>query len=145
MFTIQGILKVKNNEVQVSDRFKKREFVMTTEQNTQYPQHVQFQLVQDKCSLLDSHQLGEEIKVSFNLRGREWSKDNEIRYFNTLDAWKIERVGPGNNTGNNNSTQQNNSTVNTSNNQQANNQQQASNNIMDSNYNNNGGNDDLPF
>lgn len=92
MFQVQGILKVKNNEVQVSDRFKKREFVLTVDPNSQYPQHVQFQLVQDKCSLINDVNIGEEIKVSFNLRGREWARDNEVKYYNTLDAWRIERA-----------------------------------------------------
>lgn len=92
MFQVQGILKVKNNEVQVSERFRKREFVLTIDASSQYPQHVQFQLVQDKCGLINDYNIGEEIKVSFNLRGREWTKDNEVRYFNTLDAWRIERV-----------------------------------------------------
>jgi hypothetical protein len=93
MFQVQGVLKVKNNEVQVSDRFKKREFVLTIDPSSQYPQHVQFQLVQDKCSLINDVNVGEEIKVSFNLRGREWSRDNDVKYFNTLDAWRIERAG----------------------------------------------------
>ncbi|MBC7864578.1 MAG: DUF3127 domain-containing protein [Bacteroidia bacterium] len=133
MFQVQGILKVKNNEVQVSDRFKKREFVLTTEANSQYPQHVQFQLVQDKCSLINDFNVGEELKVSFNLRGREWAKDSEVRYFNTLDAWRIERVG--------NSTPVSNQSSNTTQN----------NNTMDNNNstvfsgNTGGGNDDLPF
>ncbi len=95
MFQVQGILKVKNNEVQVSDRFRKREFVLTVDPSSQYPQHVQFQLVQDKCSLINDVNIGEEIKVSFNLRGREWARDTEVKYFNTLDAWRIERVGAG--------------------------------------------------
>ena len=76
MFQVQGILKVKNNEVQVSDRFRKREFVLTVDPSSQYPQHVQFQLVQDKCSLINDVNIGEEIKVSFNLRGREWARED---------------------------------------------------------------------
>ena len=134
MFQITGILKVKNSEVQVSERFKKREFVLTTEPGSQYPQSVQFQLAQDKCSLINDYNIGEEIKVHFNLRGREWVKEGqEVKYFNTLDAWRIERVGTSNNSSNQNTqhTQQNN-TIET-----------HSTPVM-----NNGtgcGNDDLPF
>jgi hypothetical protein len=103
MLNVKGKLKVKNNEVQVNERFKKREFVLTIDANSQYPQHVQFQLVQDKCGLLNEFNPGDEMNVFFNLRGREWVKDDQVKYFNSLDAWKIERVsnssssGPGEN------------------------------------------------
>ncbi|MFI5148913.1 MAG: DUF3127 domain-containing protein [Bacteroidia bacterium] len=94
MFNITGTLKVKSNEQQVSEKFKKREFVLT-DNSSQYPQHISFQLTQDKCSLIEAYKPGDEIKVFFNLRGREWKspKDGEIKYFNSLEAWKIERVG----------------------------------------------------
>jgi hypothetical protein len=131
MFNVTGTLKVKNNEVQVSDKFKKREFVLTTEASSQYPQHVQFQLVQDRCSLINDFNVGEELKVSFNLRGREWAKDSEVRYFNTLDAWRIERVGNAN--ASTNQTTSNNSN---------NNQMESSNNTF---VNTGGPSDDLPF
>ena len=87
---ITGILKVKNEAQQVSEKFKKREFVLT-DNSSQYPQHVSFQLTQDKCNLIDNYNVGAEIKVHFNLRGREWtSPQGEIKYFNTLEAWRIE-------------------------------------------------------
>ena len=90
MFNITGVLKVKSAEQQVSEKFKKREFVIT-ENSSQYPQHLSFQLTQDRCSLIESYNLGDEIKVFFNLRGREWtSPQNEMKYFNSLEAWKIE-------------------------------------------------------
>ncbi len=92
---ITGILKVKSEAQQVSEKFKKREFVLT-DNSSQYPQHISFQLTQDKCSLLDQYNVGDEIKVHFNLRGREWtSPKNEIKYFNTLEAWRIETVAAG--------------------------------------------------
>ena len=87
---ITGILKVKNDAEQVSDKFRKREFVLT-DNSSQYPQHISFQLTQDKCGLIDAISVGSEIKVHFNLRGREWtSPKNEGKHFNTLDAWRIE-------------------------------------------------------
>jgi hypothetical protein len=89
---VVGTLKTKFETQKVSDRFQKREFVLTTEANTPYPQHVSFQVTQDKCSLLDSFADGEEIKVQFNLRGREWNGPQGIKYFNTLEAWRIERA-----------------------------------------------------
>ena len=87
---ITGILKVKSDAQQISDKFRKREFVLT-DNSSQYPQHISFQLTQDKCSLIDQYNIGDELKVHFNLRGREWtSPKGEIKYFNTLEAWRIE-------------------------------------------------------
>lgn len=89
-FDITGKLKVKNDKQVVSDKFTKREFVITTEE--QYPQFISFQLTQDKCDLLDSYQVGEDIKVSFNMRGREWTApDGTVKFFNSLEAWRLEK------------------------------------------------------
>ena len=90
-----GTLKAKFDTQKVSERFQKREFVLTTETNTPYPQHVSFQVTQDKCTILDQFKEGEEIKIHFNLRGREWNGPQGIKYFNTLEAWRIERVQGG--------------------------------------------------
>jgi hypothetical protein len=84
-------IKTKGETVAVSEKFKKREFVATVEGS--YPQDIQFQLSQDKCSLLDNFQVGEEIEIEYNLRGREWTNpQGEAKYFNTLEVWKIGRV-----------------------------------------------------
>lgn len=89
---VTGLLKVKGETQQVSDKFKKREFVLTFDANTDYPQHVAFQLTQDKTSLLNIFEIGQELTISFNLRGREWnSPQGETRYFNTIEAWRIEK------------------------------------------------------
>jgi hypothetical protein len=89
-FQLTGKLKKIDPIVQVSEKFSKREFVLTDE-SSQYPQDILFQSVQDKCSLLDTYNVGDVVQVSFNLRGREWtSPTSEVKYFNTLDAWKIE-------------------------------------------------------
>lgn len=95
MFKITGTVKVIMDTMQVSDTFKKREFVIT-EASGMYPQDLIFQLVQDKCSLIDGFNVNDLVDVSFNLRGREWtSPQGEVRYFNTLDAWRVERSGGG--------------------------------------------------
>lgn len=84
-------LKVKFDTQQVSDKFKKREFVATIEPNSDYPQTVLFQLTQDKCSVIDMCKVGDMIDISFNLRGREWTNAvGDVKYFNTIDAWRIE-------------------------------------------------------
>lgn len=93
---VVGTLKAKFETQKVSERFQKREFVLTTEANTPYPQHVSFQVTQDKCGILDQFSDGEELKVQFNLRGREWNGPQGIKYFNTLEAWRIEKLVGGN-------------------------------------------------
>ena len=92
---VVGTLKVKFDTQKVSERFQKREFVLTTEANTPYPQHVSFQVTQDKVNLLDQYREGEELRVQFNLRGREWNGPQGVKYFNTLEAWRIEKVQGG--------------------------------------------------
>ncbi len=92
MLQIQGTLKVKFEEQKVSERFRKRDFVIQ-DNSSQYPQLITFQLVQDRCSLIDPFNVGDEVRVNFNLRGREWkSPQGETKYFNTIEAWKIENV-----------------------------------------------------
>jgi hypothetical protein len=90
-----GTLKAKFDTQRVSDRFQKREFVLTTDASTPYPQHVSFQVTQDKCQILDQFNEGEELRVQFNLRGREWNGPQGIKYFNTLEAWRIEKIQGG--------------------------------------------------
>lgn len=82
---------------QVSDSFKKREFVVV-DASGQYAQTIQFQAVQDRCELLDRFKVGDSVEVTFFLRGREWTnpKDGQVRFFNSLDAWKIEPLGSSN-------------------------------------------------
>jgi hypothetical protein len=105
---VTGTLKVKFETQKVSDRFQKRDFVLITEANTPYPQFVSFQVTQDKCNLLDQFNEGDEIRVQFNLRGREWNGPQGVKYFNTLDAWRIEKGGAAPvNTASNNQTQNN--------------------------------------
>ena len=88
---IAGKIKVINPTKEVSDSFKKREIVVTTDE--QYAQHILIDFIQDKCAVLDSYKVGEEVLVSINIRGKEHTtKDGEVRYFNQLQGWKIERT-----------------------------------------------------
>ena len=89
---VSGTIKQISDIQIVSDKFKKQDFVLTTEGNTPYPQHVQFQATQDKCSLLGQLNEGDEVKVCFNLRGKEWNSPTGLKYFNTLEAWRIEKI-----------------------------------------------------
>ncbi len=91
---IEGIIKKIGEEQQITNTFKKRELVITTEE--QYPQHLMLEFVQDKTSLLDSFQEGDKVTVGINLRGREWtSPQGEVKYFNTIQGWRIEKKGAG--------------------------------------------------
>jgi hypothetical protein len=88
---VTGKIKVVNPEQQVSASFRKREVVVTTEE--QYPQHILIEFTQDKCDLLNNYNIGEPVKVSINLRGREWvNPQGETRYFNSIQGWRIERL-----------------------------------------------------
>lgn len=92
MNTYTGILKVKNSEVRISDKFKKKDFVVT-DNAASYPQTILMQLTQDRCSLLDDANLGDEITCHYLLKGREWKNpQGEIKVFNTIDVFKIEIV-----------------------------------------------------
>lgn len=77
----------------VTASFRKQDFVVEYIDNPMYPQYISFQCTQDKTALLDSLRIGDKVDVTFNLRGREWtSPDGEIKYFNTLEAWRISKV-----------------------------------------------------
>ena len=89
MYTIKGELKLIKAEQQITDSFKKREFVLS-DLSGQYPQFILFQTVQDRCFILDKFKEGDRVEVYFNIRGREWiSPTNEVKYFNSFDVWKI--------------------------------------------------------
>lgn len=76
----------------VTDTFSKREFIVETIED--YKQHLQLQVIKDKCSILDNYQVGQEVKVNLNLKGRLWTnKDGKEVAFNTLECWRIEKSG----------------------------------------------------
>jgi len=76
----------------VSDKFKKREFVLKVVDNG-YQQEIKFQTTQDKTTILNFVKKDDEVKVLFNLGGRRWTKDGKTNWFNSVTAWRIEKVG----------------------------------------------------
>jgi hypothetical protein len=83
------LLEVFNTQ-QISQSFRKREFVVEFAENPQYPEFVKFELIQDKCDLLDNMKAGDMVNVSFNLKGRKWTDpQGQVKYFNSLQAWRI--------------------------------------------------------
>jgi hypothetical protein len=89
---VQGRIKmVGETQTFGGNGFRKREVVITTEE--QYPQHIMVEFVQDKCDLLNSYKAGQQVKISINLRGREWvNPQGETKYFNSIQGWRIEAL-----------------------------------------------------
>jgi len=88
---VVGKVKFIGAEQEVTASFKKRELVVSTEE--QYPQFISINFVQDKTELLDRFTVGDEVKVSINLRGREWvNPQGETKYFNDIQGWRIEAL-----------------------------------------------------
>ena len=95
-YETEGKLIEKFDTVEVSDKFKKREFVIETSSNANgsiYTENIKFQLVQNNIEKLDYSNVNDMIKVKFNIKGRKWEKDGKTSYFNSLDAWFIEKLG----------------------------------------------------
>ena len=93
------IKKIDETKEYGNNGFRKREVVLTTDE--QYPQHIAIEFVQDKTDLLNNYKVGQNVKVSINLRGREWTNpQGEVKYFNSIQGWRIENIqeGQGGNT-----------------------------------------------
>lgn len=88
-----GTIKLINSTQAIgANNFMKREIVVTTDEEN-YPQPLSLEFTQDKCKLLDNFQVGQRVKVSINLRGREWvNPQGEVKYFNSLQGWRIEQA-----------------------------------------------------
>ena len=85
------IKKIDETKTYGASGFRKREMVVTTDE--QYPQMLLIEFVQDKCDVLNNFQPGDEVKVSINLRGREWiNPEGEAKYFNSIQGWRIEKL-----------------------------------------------------
>ncbi len=92
--TVEGKIVEIFDTKEIKESFKKREFVLEYAENTQYPEVLKFELIQSNCEQMDNVNTGDVVIVSFNLKGRKWTDPNgEIKYFNSLQAWKIERKG----------------------------------------------------
>ena len=91
---IQAKLIEKFQTQRVSDTFQKREFVVEFAENPQYPEFIKFELIQANCEQLEKFNVGEEINISFNLKGRKWTdKNGQVVYFNSLQAWRLDKAG----------------------------------------------------
>ncbi len=89
---VSGKIKVlSDTQTFGNNGFRKREVVVTTEE--QYPQMIMVEFIQDKCDLLDSFKIGDDVKININLRGREWiNPEGVAKYFNAIQGWRIEKM-----------------------------------------------------
>ncbi|MBL0182582.1 MAG: DUF3127 domain-containing protein [Chitinophagaceae bacterium] len=94
-YELTGKLVAKYDTVQRTETFKTREFVVekTDDINGRtITNYVKFQSVQDKTTIIDRVNVGEEVKVYFNIKGSKWEKDGKVNYITNLDAWRIEQI-----------------------------------------------------
>ena len=88
---IKGKLIEIFDTIQITETFKKREFIIQDNKNPEYPEYIKVEVIQDKVSLLDNLNIGDEINVLINIKGRKWEdKEGNIKYFNSIQGWKIE-------------------------------------------------------
>ncbi len=92
--SISGSILEISDVQQIKETFKKREFVLELTENPQYPEFIKFELIQDKCTLLDAYKVSDRVTVHFNLKGRKWTdREGKVVYFNSLQAWRMEPEG----------------------------------------------------
>ena len=103
-YELTGKLLAKYDTVQKSETFKTREFVVEKSDDINgriITNYVKFQAVQDKTSIIDKVNAGDEIKVHFNIKGTKWEKEGKTSFFTNLDAWRVEQILQSGNTSNN--------------------------------------------
>ncbi len=101
---ITGKLVEKYDTQNVSDRFKKREFVLELVEEVNgnpYTNYAKMQLVQNKCDILDRFNVGDTLRVNFNIKGNRYEKEGRTSYFSNLDAWRLEKADAANMNGGN--------------------------------------------
>jgi len=94
-FEITGKLVAKYDTVQRTETFKTREFVIEKTEDINgrnISNYIKFQSVQDRTAMPDRFSIGDEVKVSFNIKGSKWMKDGKENYITNLDAWRMEHI-----------------------------------------------------
>ncbi|MFK5981475.1 MAG: DUF3127 domain-containing protein [Flavobacteriaceae bacterium] len=92
---LNGSIKLIGETQTFGDKgFIKREMVLITEEDSQYPQPISIEFIQDKCDILDGCLVGQSVEVSINIKGREWvSPQGEVKHFNTINGWRVNVIG----------------------------------------------------
>ncbi|MFK7951989.1 MAG: DUF3127 domain-containing protein [Ekhidna sp.] len=89
---VEGKITEKFDTQTIKETFKKREFILEFAENPQYPEFIKFELIQSNCEQLDSINVGDDVAVNFNLKGRKWTDPKgEVKYFNSLQAWRVDK------------------------------------------------------
>lgn len=94
-YELTGKLVAKYDVVQRTETFKTREFAVEKTEDINgrtITNYAKFQCVQDKTNIIDRVNIGDEIKVYFNIKGSKWEKDGKVNYITNLDAWRIEQI-----------------------------------------------------
>ncbi|HXR84071.1 MAG TPA: DUF3127 domain-containing protein [Hanamia sp.] len=94
-YELTGKLLIKFDTTQRTETFKTREFVIEKSEDINgklITNYIKFQCVQDRTNIVDRVNVGDEIKVHFNIKGSKWEKNGQVSYFNNLDAWRVEQV-----------------------------------------------------
>ncbi len=94
-YELTGKLLEKFAAIQRTETFKVREFVISKTEDINgktITNFIKFQCVQDRTNIVDNINIGDEVKVYFNIKGTKWEKDGRISYFSNLDAWRIEQI-----------------------------------------------------
>ncbi|MCZ2222021.1 MAG: DUF3127 domain-containing protein [Chitinophagales bacterium] len=106
-YEITGKLIAKFDTVQHTETFKTREFVIEKTEDIggrTITNYIKFQCVQDRVTMPDRFNIGDEVKVSFNIKGTKWNKNGIDNYITNLNAWRIETIKLGDNAEAQNST-----------------------------------------
>jgi hypothetical protein len=94
-YELTGRLFLKFDTTQKTETFKTREFVVEKSEDINgklITNYIKFQCVQDRTGIVDRVNVGDEIKVHFNIKGSKWEKNGQVSYFNNLDAWRVEQI-----------------------------------------------------
>ena len=96
IMVVEGKVLEKFDTQEIKETFRKREFILEYAENPQYPEFLKFELIQANCDQLDPIQVGDEVSVNFNLKGRKWTDPKgETKYFNSLQAWRVDKKEGG--------------------------------------------------
>lgn len=85
MSTFKGKVHLLEGTEQVTEKFRKR-LIVVSDGHAEYPQLVPFNFVQDNVSKLDKVKEGDEVEITYELRGREYNG----KYYSDIQGWKVD-------------------------------------------------------
>ena len=95
-FELEGVVEMVSDVIQITETFRKRELVVEyISYKPEYPEFVKFEQAQDRVEMFDGLQKGDRVKVMFNVKGKRNQKQGTVRYFVSLQPWRVEKLGGG--------------------------------------------------